>query len=159
MCASVLERLSGPLCDAALTAPVSATVLADLDRANLFVVPLDQRRVWYRCHRLFRDALRVQLESETAASILSRAADWFVAQGLVEDAISLKIEARILEVRWPACSRRAVPWFLEHGAGSHRAPGRPARILMPSESDPTLCGSLGWAAAVAGQFRPDRTVA
>ena len=69
--ASVLERLSGPLCDAALDRSGTAAVLADLDRANLFVVPLDHHRVWYRCHRLFRDALRVQLDRETAASILA----------------------------------------------------------------------------------------
>ena len=91
--ASVLERLSGPLCDAALDRSGTAAVLADLDRANLFVVPLDHHREWYRCHRLFRDALSVQLDRETAASILGRAADWFVEQGLVEDAISLEIEA------------------------------------------------------------------
>ena len=148
--ASVLERLSGPLCDAALDRSGTAAVLADLDRANLFVVPLDHHRVWYRCHRLFRDALRVQLDRETAASILSRAADWFVEQGLVEDAISLEIEAgdtrRAMEL-----IKAAVPWFLEHGAANivHLA-GRLAPDVVCS--DPTLCGSLAWAAALAGQF-------
>lgn len=148
--ASVLERLSGPLCDAALDRTGTAGALSDLDRANLFVVPLDQHRVWYRCHRLFRDALRVQLDRGTAAAILSRAADWFVEQGLVEDAISLEIEAgdtrRAMEL-----IKTATPWFLEHGAANimHLAGRLPPQVVR---SDPTLCGSLAWAAALAGQF-------
>ena len=148
--ASVLERLSGPLCDAALDRSGTAAVLADLDRANLFVVPLDHHRVWYRCHRLFRDALRVQLDRETAASILSRAADWFVEQGLVEDAISLKIEAGDTHGAM-GLIKTAAPWFLEHGAASivYLAGRLPLDVVR---SDPSLCGSLAWAAALAGQF-------
>ncbi len=148
--ASVLERLSGPLCDAALDRSGTAAVLADLDRANLFVVPLDQHRVWYRCHRLFRDALRVQLDRETAASILSRAADWFVAHGLVEEAISLQIEAGDTRGAMELM-KTAAPWFLEHGAAKvvHLAGRLDADVVR---SDPSLCGSLAWAAALAGQF-------
>ena len=52
-----LELLSGSLCDAALDVQGSAAVLAELERADLFVVALDQEREWYRCHRLLRDAL------------------------------------------------------------------------------------------------------
>jgi len=54
---SVLERLSGDLCDHVLDRHGSAAVLAELDRDDLFVVPLDPRREWYRCHRLFREVL------------------------------------------------------------------------------------------------------
>ena len=61
---SVLERLSGPLCDEVLGTHGSATILEQLDRADLFVVPLDSRHEWYRCHRLFRDALRQEQTDE-----------------------------------------------------------------------------------------------
>ena len=50
---SVLERLSGPLCDAVLETQGSAALLRELEASNLFVVPLDDRRQWYRYHQLF----------------------------------------------------------------------------------------------------------
>ena len=62
--AAVLERLSGPLCDACSAAQRIRDVLDALDRADLFVVPLDPRREWYRCHRLFRDVLLRRLADD-----------------------------------------------------------------------------------------------
>ena len=61
--ASVLERLSGELCDAALERFGSADVLVELDDANLFVAPLDTQRAWYRCHRLVQFATSLQTGS------------------------------------------------------------------------------------------------
>ena len=58
---SVLERLSGPLCDAVLETRGSTERLRELEASNLFVVPLDDRRQWYRYHQLFADFLRLQL--------------------------------------------------------------------------------------------------
>ena len=147
---SVLERLSGPLCDAVLGRTNTAETLADLDRNNLFVVPLDNQREWYRCHRLFRDALRHELEPATSSRVLARAANWFLEQGFLDDAIALTIEAgdtagaiRLLG--------EAVPWFLEHGAGRIERLGD--RLGLDAVmSDPGLCASLAWAAAVAGEF-------
>ena len=147
---SVLERLSGPLCDAVLGRTQTADTLADLDRRNLFVVPLDNHREWYRCHRLFRDALRHELEPVTSARVLARAASWFLEQGFLEDAIALTMDAgdtsgaiRLLG--------DAVPWFLEHGARQIVRLGD--RVGLDAiVSDPRLCASLAWAAAVAGEF-------
>jgi LuxR family maltose regulon positive regulatory protein len=59
---SVLERLSGPLCDAVLVAAGSTATLAGLAKSNLLLVPLDRRGEWYRYHHLFRDMLLAQLE-------------------------------------------------------------------------------------------------
>jgi LuxR family maltose regulon positive regulatory protein len=59
---AVLERMSGPLCEAVLDLPGSGAVLADLARSNLLLVPLDHRGQWYRCHHLFRDMLLAELE-------------------------------------------------------------------------------------------------
>ena len=147
---SGLERLSGPLCDAVLNRADSAIILAELDEANLFVVPLDDRREWYRCHRLFRDALGHQLDPRVSAEVLARAADWFHEQGFLDDAIALRIDAGA-PLEAADLLRRAVPWFLEHGAGGILRLGN--RLGIDAlRSDPSLCASLAWAAAVAGDF-------
>ena len=61
---SVLDRLSGPLCDAVTGQDGGKAMLEALDRANLFLVPLDDRRRWYRYHHLFADVLRAHLLDE-----------------------------------------------------------------------------------------------
>lgn len=76
---SVLSRLSGPLCDAVTGRPGSRAVLEQLERANLFVVPLDDRRTWYRYHHLFTDVLRARLlddDPEFVAELHRRASSW-----------------------------------------------------------------------------------
>jgi LuxR family maltose regulon positive regulatory protein len=87
---SVLGRLTPELCDAALDRQDSAAVLAELKRSNVFIVALDGRGEWYRYHHLFGELLRLEL-AETrvadAAELHRRAAAWYRAQGLVEDAI------------------------------------------------------------------------
>jgi LuxR family maltose regulon positive regulatory protein len=61
---SILERLSGPLCDAVTGQERSNVLLEALERGNLFVVPLDDRRHWFRYHHLFADVLRARLMEE-----------------------------------------------------------------------------------------------
>ena len=61
---SILDRLSGALCDAVTGRPGGKAMLETLDRANLFVVPLDDSRRWYRYHHLFADVLRAHLLDE-----------------------------------------------------------------------------------------------
>ena len=61
---AILDRLSGPLCDAVTGRPGGKAMLESLDRANLFVVPLDDNRRWYRYHHLFADVLRTHLLDE-----------------------------------------------------------------------------------------------
>ena len=65
---SVLERLCAPLCDAVVGEPVSAAALESLARTNLFLLPLDDRREWFRFHHLFAQLLRVELERREPAS-------------------------------------------------------------------------------------------
>ena len=60
--ASVLDEMCGDLCDSVLGTNGSAATLESLEQSNLFVVPLDQRREWFRFHRLFRDLLRAELD-------------------------------------------------------------------------------------------------
>jgi LuxR family maltose regulon positive regulatory protein len=87
---SILERLTAPLCDRLLDTAGSAERLLEIERANLFLVPLDDRREWYRYHHLFGDLLRHELERTDAASVPGlhrRAAAWLAANGDVDGAI------------------------------------------------------------------------
>ena len=87
---SVLERLSGPLCDAVMEQEGSAAVLDRLSRSNLFLVPLDDEGVWYRFHHLFAQLLRVELERRepaTAPVLHRRAYSWHRDHGTTDEAI------------------------------------------------------------------------
>jgi LuxR family maltose regulon positive regulatory protein len=81
---SVLERLTAPLCDAVAQRADSAATLAELERGNLFVVPLDAEHRWYRYHNLFRATLQRRLERDAPGEIEDlhrRASTWFAEQG------------------------------------------------------------------------------
>ena len=82
---SILDHLSGPLCDAVTGRQDSRAMLNALERANLFILPLDSRREWFRYHHLFGELLRrrfLQTESEATIKILQRrAVDWLNTNG------------------------------------------------------------------------------
>ena len=87
---SVLDRLSGALCDAVLERRDSQLLLESVERANLFLLPLDDERRWWRYHHLFADLLRSRLAREDptrAAALHHAAAGWYERQGLPDDAI------------------------------------------------------------------------
>src|SRR5690606_20886585 len=84
---SILERFSAPLCDALTGRSDSQAVLEHLESANLFVVPLDHRRQWYRYHGLFAEVLRLTLPDDEQVSLHQRAAAWYRAHGFDELAL------------------------------------------------------------------------
>jgi len=108
---SILRRLTAPLCDAILAdnegmkqggdsrtaeselhfVSRSATTLEYLERANLFLVPMDDERIWHRYHRLFADLLQARLqqihENKDVSSLHTRAAHWYERNGLTYEAI------------------------------------------------------------------------
>ena len=87
---SILDRLTGPLCDAVTGQAGGKARLEALDRANLFLVPLDDRRQWYRYHQLFADVLRARLQDEQPDRVLvlhRRASDWYERDGDRSEAI------------------------------------------------------------------------
>jgi LuxR family transcriptional regulator, maltose regulon positive regulatory protein len=87
---SVLERLSGDLCDAVTGRADSQALLQDIERAGLFLVPLDEVRGWWRYHHLFADLLRARLRAEQPGRVprLHRAAAaWCEEHGLADDAV------------------------------------------------------------------------
>jgi LuxR family maltose regulon positive regulatory protein len=87
---SILERLSGPLCDAVTGRSDSQDLLEELERANLFLIPLDEERRWYRFHHLFRDLLGAELQRAEATRLPElhhRAAVWSEQHGLIDETI------------------------------------------------------------------------
>ena len=100
MRSSVLDELTGSLCDAALETTGSGARLEALESSNLLVVPLDRRRERYRYHHLLHDLLRMELDHrnpELVASIASRASTWCEEQGAHDTAVAYAILAGDVE--------------------------------------------------------------
>jgi LuxR family maltose regulon positive regulatory protein len=154
---SVLERLSGPLCDAVLETQGSAELLRELEASNLFVVPLDDRRQWYRYHRLFADLLRLQLGARepTLVPVLHRrAAAWHQAAGQVDEAIGHAsaagefaeagaLIARHWAAHWLGGQRATVARWLE---------GLPEAAIM---ADPPVALIAAWSRGFGGAAKQD----
>jgi LuxR family maltose regulon positive regulatory protein len=170
---SVLDRLCGPLCDAVMDegrktkdegqmagdAPVSSSVLRPssavleyLERANLFIVPLDNDRQWYRYHRLFADLLRQRLQQSPAdvADYHLRASHWHQANGYLAEAFQHAVAARaferaaeLAEQAWPSMEDTfQTPAWL---GWIKQLPADVTRVR------PVLCTQLGWAFSLAGE--------
>ena len=112
---SVLDPLGGDLCDAALEQSGSREMLASLERANLFLVPLDDQRQWYRYHRLFADVLQAHLHHdhpEQVAGLHLRASRWYDRVGQPVPAVrhalaagDVDLAADLAEAALPALQR------------------------------------------------------
>jgi LuxR family maltose regulon positive regulatory protein len=130
---AVLERLSGPLCDAVLDTSGSRRVLELLEESNLLLVPLDRQRAWYRYHQLFGELLLAELERrepELLSELHGRAAVWCEANGLPEAAIDhaqaagdhdrvARLVATLAQPAYAAgrvsTARRWLRWFEDQG--------------------------------------------
>ena len=100
---SVLERLSGELCDAVTGRTGSQALLEQVERAGLFLVPLDEVRGWWRYHHLFADLLRARLQQEQPGQVVQlhrNAAAWYEGHGLPDDAVRHAVAAG--EMVWAA---------------------------------------------------------
>ncbi|MEV6492845.1 tetratricopeptide repeat protein, partial [Actinoplanes sp. NPDC051633] len=87
---SVVRELTGPLCDAVSGRTDGQQMLEDLERSNLFVVPLDDQRRWFRYHHLFAEALRAQLtatDPDRVPGLRRRAARWYAEHDMLTDAV------------------------------------------------------------------------
>ncbi|MGY1747335.1 helix-turn-helix transcriptional regulator, partial [Blastococcus sp. SYSU D00695] len=121
---AVLSRLSGPLCDVVTGRDGGAATLEALDRANLFLVALDDRRHWYRYHHLFADVLRARLLAERpdrVAELHRRASGWFAANGESGEAIRHALAggdperaAELVELALPAARQDRQETTLRH---------------------------------------------
>ena len=112
---SILDRLSGPLCDAVTGGTGGQALLEDLERRNLFVVALDDKRDWFRYHHLFADVLQKQALAKDPVATRThhqRASVWYEAHGTRVDAVTHALAARdveraaaLLQTDWPGNDR------------------------------------------------------
>src|SRR5579859_1413934 len=119
----MLDRLSGSLCDAVTTQAGGRGMLESLVRGNLFVVPLDDQRQWYRYHHLFADVLQAHLieaHPEQISSLHQRASAWYEQNGLPPEAIRHALAAEdferaagLIELAWSAMdlSYQSATWL------------------------------------------------
>ena len=151
---SVLERLTGPLCDAVTGRGDSQSMLVRLEAANLFLTPLDDERRWYRYHQLFATILRNQLarsESERTNSLHRRASLWLEKEGLSEEAINHALLGGDAE-RAADLLERTAPDILGQGRALRLLDYRSRIPRSLVESRPWLCVSFAWAALLAHQW-------
>ncbi len=130
---SILDRLNGPLCDAVTTQLGSKSRLQQLQRGNLFLIPLDDKRHWYRYHHLFADVLRMHLMAEQPDQVPilhHRASEWYEQNNLTADAIRHALSAKDFE-RAAELTERSIP------------------ILRQSRQESTL---LGWLKALPDEL-------
>ena len=151
---SILERLSASLCSAVTGKTNSQYLLELLERANLFILPLDQSRQWYRYHRLFAELLRQRLqvsESISANELHRSASQWFANEGLFPEAIHHALAgldweraADLIGNQSTLMLRRGelmtlLGWFKS----------LPEDVIR---ARPHLCSDYGWALMLTGQL-------
>ena len=149
---SILERMTAPLCNAVLQVDNAADVLETLVRSNAFVIPLDDRRGWYRYHHLFGDLLRAELERrhpELLRLYLVRAASWCEVYGSPDEAFAYAHACGDLN----QAGRIALA---NRDLYTQRGQSETARLWFDRctdeeiASDPQLSISAGWASAYQG---------
>ena len=156
---SVLDQLTAPLCDAVCfglagaAAPNSQLTLETLDRANLFLVPLDQERRWYRYHQLFADLLRQRLrrsQPELEPTLHRRASEWYEQNGFVDQAIEHALQTEDHERPARLLDRQAEAIWLrgEHAKLQRWLAKLPDKVVF---SRPQLCIFHAWYLFAGGQ--------
>lgn len=151
---AILDRLSGPLCDAVTGQLGSGQMLESLERENLFVIPLDEDREWYRYHHLFADVLRARLLSdspERVSALHSLASEWYEHNDLPEEAVRHALAAQDFE-RAARVIEAAIP-----GVRKSRQDASVLRwlSLLPTEiirRRPVLSVFFGWSLLVSGDI-------
>jgi LuxR family transcriptional regulator, maltose regulon positive regulatory protein len=151
---AVLDRMSGPLCDAVLDTTGSADLLERLSRSTALVVPVDRRRRWYRLHRLFRELLRSRLERDepaVARQLTRRAAVWCEGNGLTGAAIDYAIAAGDADRAARLVVEVALPTYTAGGLSTLRRWFDWLEAAGVADRDAAV-GLLGaWLNALAGQ--------
>jgi LuxR family maltose regulon positive regulatory protein len=150
---SVLERVTASLCDALTGRNDSQTILEQLEQANLFLVPLDDERRWYRYHHLFADLLRNRLEQTRRNQVVTlhrRASAWCERKGLVPEAASHALAAGDVERVAHLAEHHALA-MMDHGELTTIARWLSALPEETVRSQPWLCVAQAWPLAYAGQ--------
>ncbi|MBN1439064.1 MAG: AAA family ATPase [Anaerolineales bacterium] len=152
---SILDRLSAPLCDAVLDGSGSQALLEQLEASNIFLFPLDERREWYRYHRLFAEFLKARLAPEEEGRLHERAAAWFESHRMPSLAVRHALAAGALSGDYVEAAR-LIRLAAEDGIREGRAQtligwldSLPKDLLY---ADPELALYKGWALTLGGDF-------
>lgn len=118
---SILDRLCGPLCEAVTGKSGAEEMLRQLEESNLFIIPLDNRRYWYRYHLLFADLLRRRLGQEIAPAdrlgLFRRAAEWLEREDNIFEAVSQALAAPDYALAADLLERHALTFFFRSESG------------------------------------------
>lgn len=150
---AILERLSGPLADALTGSDDGQAMLRHIEEANLFIMPLDQGRQWYRYHPLFADFLHTRLRQtygvEHVLALHRRASAWFAAHDWIEEAIHHALSAgddatavRLIE--------QVVVSMFQRGELVTLSSWLEALSSELLEQHPRLCAASAWALLATG---------
>ena len=148
---AILDRLTAPLCDAVTGRHDGQATLEQLERADVFLSPLDHRREWYRYHRLFAEFLRATLTPEEKGRLHHRASRWYESRGFTSQAITHALASGDLDH-----AERLVRPAAE--ATIHRGGLLTVRgwlDALPDErvrADPELATCMGWTLALTGEM-------
>jgi LuxR family transcriptional regulator, maltose regulon positive regulatory protein len=151
---SILERFCAPLCDAVTGGTDAPATLERIEQRNLFLVPLDNTRQWYRYHHLFGDLLRQELKRTAPGEVRElhrRAYEWFRSRGAVTEAVHHAAAAgRSEDVRELVAGN----WNRVFNQGRLETVGRWLDLLAPDvvAADPRLCVARAWLALDAGRL-------
>jgi LuxR family maltose regulon positive regulatory protein len=151
---AILDRLTGSLCDAVTGQGNGQEMLEQLEAANLFIIPLDDERQWYRYHHLFADLLRKRL-SQTQPDLLPalhrRASEWYEKNRLIAEAVSYALTAGDVELVARLVGGNALA-MLEHGELKILQVWLDALPDQVVRSQPWLCVARAWMSAFTGQL-------
>lgn len=151
---AVLDRMSGALCDAVLETGDAQNVLRELEARDVFLVPLDRRRGWYRYHDLFREFLLSELRRSEPKAIVDlhlRAADWFEQNG--SPAMAIEHLLNLPTKRARATRLISMTALATHQAGLMRTVQRWCTSLGDAavQDYPPLAVIAGWMAVLTGR--------
>jgi LuxR family maltose regulon positive regulatory protein len=150
---AILDRFTGPLCDAVMDSNDSQGVLLRLEQANLFLVPLDDERRWYRYHHLFTDLLRNRLQQTQAAQVPilhRRASQWYETNGWIAEAVGHALAGGDVETVARLVEGNALA-MLDHGELTTLVRWLEALPDEVVRSRPWLCVAHAWTLTYAGQ--------
>ncbi|MBN1177640.1 MAG: helix-turn-helix transcriptional regulator [Anaerolineae bacterium] len=150
---SILDRLTPSLCDEVARRDDSATVLQRLDRLNLFIVPLDKNRQWYRYHHLFADLLQSRLKQhapDQVAALHGRASDWYERHGQAIEAARHALHSGNID-RAACLIEQNVLDMIHHGQSTTLINWLETLPEQTIRARPWLCVAYAWALAYGGQ--------
>ncbi|MBI5563730.1 MAG: AAA family ATPase, partial [Chloroflexi bacterium] len=152
---AVLDRFTGALCDAITGQANGQTTLEQLEQANLFIVPLDQHRTWYRYHSIFAEFLRSRLTHAATGSDVAewhrRASRWYEQQGLLIEAVNHALQAHDIEQAASLIESAAHDAMFIYGDARTLIGWLDALPDVLIQARPRLLAIQAWALLITGQ--------